>query len=102
MEIIIGLLQDLNRHFKHKLTIMLDGNTIILVFFGQNNLLRYKSSYDLYKALSRLKELVSSYTNCCISTNSQREIEYITKSIYRDYNFDINEYFELQKYGKSN
>lgn len=101
MDIIIGLIQDLNRHFRNNLTLMVDGESMVLFFFSTNKiLLRTNKTYDLYKALSKLKDMVSTYTNCAVSTNSEREMRYLSQCIYRDYNFDINQEFEIRKHGK--
>ena len=102
MEIIIHIIQDLNKSLDLGLYVLMDGNRICLMSLAKGiMLLDYPASatLDFYHALVELRRMISSWE--FRSSNGQlNTMNNIAGQIYTVYKFDINKHFKIRKYGQ--
>lgn len=101
MEIFSHLISDLNRHLDLSLILITDGRIVQVVSmnYGIQILeMNCSQTLDLFKALTDLKNYLTSYFNS-YSLNKKIMAGKIQQTIFIKYNFDIEKHYKLQKNG---
>ena len=102
MEIIVHIIQDLNRTLDLGLYVLMDGQRICLASLSKGLILLElpaTSTLEFYQALIELRRKISSWE--LRSSNNQVNMRNnIAGQIYMAYKFDINKHFKIPKYGQ--
>lgn len=101
MEFFIHLISDLNRYLNLGLYVTFDGRSIHLNSLSQSKIIlamNAKQSFEFYQSLVELKRLITSWSNR-YSLGQLQTAAKIAQTIYLQYNFNIEEHYQTQKYG---
>lgn len=101
MEIYIHIIADLNRFLNLGLYITFDGRSIHLNTLNEGKILlamNAKQNLDFYLKLVELKNLISRWSNN-LSLGKTHLCARIAQQIYLEYNFSIENNYQVQKYG---
>lgn len=102
MEIIVRIIQDLNRTLDLGLYVLMDSNRICLLSLSTGTLLielPSNSTLDFYLSLVDLKNKITSWHNNFMC-NKPHVVNNLAGQIYMSYKFDISKHFKLKKYGE--
>lgn len=101
MEIIVRIIQDINRHLNLGLYLLVDSNNILVnsLVLGRK-VMEFSSeqSLELYLQLTELLRISKSWSMHSLAGKTN-VADTIRGQIYSKFNFDINRHYKISKYG---